>query len=235
MSVCRTILPCVLAVIWSSVAIAQETPAEPQASPEAGSAENGPAAPGSADDDSGEMTEREPGVDDGPQEGEAYVAERFTDWTLTCIRTNIGNDPCRFMQALENEEGGRIAQVAIIPLPGEERIPAAMVVETPLGTLLRVPRSEAELGGPGGLRMQVDDGDLMIFQFSFCNVGGCVAEIGMEPPLVEAFRRGSIAEITIWSSEAPDLPVVLPLSLMGFTAGFDRVSEIAAGTSSSAE
>ncbi|MEM9708131.1 MAG: invasion associated locus B family protein [Pseudomonadota bacterium] len=170
-----------------------------------------------------------PEVPEGPAEGSAYVAETFVDWSLTCIRTNDGNDPCRFIQVLENGEGGRVAQVSVVPLPPDQPVAAAAIIETPLGTLLRVPTNEADLNQPGGLRIQVDDGELRVFQFTFCNSGGCVAEIGMEQDLVDAFKRGSLAKITIWSVDAPGQPVELNLSLRGFTAGFDRVATLSQG------
>ena len=164
---------------------------------------------------------------EGPAEGEPYIAQTFTDWVLSCVATGTGNDPCRFIQVLSNREGGRVAQVSIVPLPPGRGVAAAAIIETPLGTLLRVPRNAEELEQPGGLRLQVDGGELRVFQFTFCTAGGCVAEIGMEQALVDAFKRGNIAKITIWSVDAPDQPVELELSLSGFTAGFNRVSDLA--------
>ncbi len=163
---------------------------------------------------------------EGPVEGQPYIAERFTDWVLSCVYTGSGNDPCRFIQVLNNGEGGRVAQVSIVPLPPGRGVAAAAVIETPLGTLLRVPRNADELNQPGGLRIQVDDGELRVFQFTFCTEGGCVAEIGMDEALVSAFKRGNVAKILIWSVDAPDQPVQLSLSLSGFTAGFNRVASL---------
>ncbi|MEO1240103.1 MAG: invasion associated locus B family protein, partial [Pseudomonadota bacterium] len=186
-----------------------------------------------------ESTDAEPGDADtpetgddtaeGPQLGQSYVAATFTDWSLTCVVSGTGNDPCRFIQVLSNGEGGRVAQVSIVPLPPGQGVVAAAIVETPLGTLLRVPQTAEQLEQPGGLRIQVDSGELRVFQFTFCGPDGCVAEIGMEQGLVDAFKRGNTAKITIWSVDAPGQPVELDLSLAGFTAGFDRVSELAAG------
>lgn len=166
-------------------------------------------------------------AEEGPLEGETYIAEEFGDWDFSCVRTGTGNDPCRFTQDLENGEGGRVAQVSVVPLPEGSAVAAAAIIETPLGTLLRVPRNQEELAQPGGLRMQVDGGQLRVFQFSFCNAGGCVAEVGMEQELVDAFKRGRTAIITIWSADAPTQPVQLPLSLSGFTAGYERVETLA--------
>lgn len=208
----KSIPAAALAALLATTAAAQDTGSAPEADAEApAEAAGAEAAP------------------EGPQEGETYIAEEFGDWDFACIRSGTGNDPCRFTQTLENGEGGRVAQVSVVPLPEGEPVAAAAIIETPLGTLLRVPQNANELDQPGGLRMQVDDGELRVFQFTFCNAGGCVAEIGMEAELVAAFKRGAVATLTIWSAEAPDQPVELDLSLSGFTAGFDRVAALASG------
>lgn len=193
-------------------------------------AEDGPAAESPGEEAAGEET-----AVDAIDEGEVYIAEEFGDWDFSCVRTGTGNDPCRFTQTLENGEGGRVAQVSVVPLPDGDAVTAAAIIETPLGTLLRVPRNAEELSQPGGLRIQVDEGELRVFQYTFCNSGGCVAEIGMEQDFVDAFKRGAVATITIWSADAPGQPVQLPLSLTGFTAGYERVSQLAEQEGGAAE
>lgn len=200
-----------------------------EATPQASTPDASEAAPEAVAEESGETT---PTEDEAPglTEGDAYIAQRFQDWVLSCVYTGTGNDPCRFIQILNNGEGGRVAQVSIVPLPPGRGVAAAAIVETPLGTLLRVPRNADELSQPGGLRIRVDGGEVRVFQFTFCAEGGCVAEIGMEPALVEAFKRGNTANITIWSVDDPATPVELQLSLSGFTAGFNRVAELSGAT-----
>ncbi|MDJ1008181.1 MAG: invasion associated locus B family protein [Paracoccaceae bacterium] len=212
-------------LIGLALATAASAQDQDDAAPEAGAEAAAPATEAAPAEETGET--EAPAAEDGVRE--VYIAEEFGDWQFSCIRTGTGNDPCRFTQTLENGEGGRVAQVTVVPLPPGEPVAAAAVVETPLGTLLRVPRDADELSQPGGLRIRVDDGELRVFQFTFCNSGGCVAEIGMEDDFVNAFKRGAVATITIWSADAPGQPVELPLSLTGFTAGFDRVAELAGG------
>lgn len=187
-----------------------------------------PAAEDTAPDtDAPEGAETDTGAaEDGPAVGDNYVAARFTDWVLACENTGTGNDPCRFIQILTNSEGGRVAQVSVLPLPEGRGAAAAAIIETPLGTLLRIPQTAEQIDNPGGIRLQVDNGETRVFQFTFCNTGGCVAEIGMTEDLVTEFKRGNVAKITIWSVDAPGQPVELGLSLSGFTAGFNRISEL---------
>lgn len=227
----RHLATVLMLVALTGTALAQEAAApESEAPAEAPAAEAPEAAPETAPEAASPETST-PGAPatEGPAEGEVYIAEEFGDWDFSCVRTGTGNDPCRFTQTLENGEGGRVAQVSVVPLPPGEPVAAAAIIETPLGTLLRIPRNAEELGQPGGLRIKVDDGELRVFQYTFCNAGGCVAEIGMEQAFVDAFKRGRQATITIWSADAPGQPVELPLSLSGFTAGYDRVAELATG------
>lgn len=210
---------------------AADTGADTEGADEATPSTEAPAPEAPAED---APTEEETAAD-AIDEGEVYIAEEFGDWDFSCVRTGTGNDPCRFTQTLENGEGGRVAQVSVVPLPDGGAVTAAAVIETPLGTLLRVPRNAEELSQPGGLRIQVDEGELRVFQYTFCNSGGCVAEIGMEQDFVEAFKRGAVATITIWSADAPGQPVQLPLSLTGFTAGYERVSQLAEQEGGAAE
>lgn len=230
-----------VAVLAAGAAFAQDAGSEGTAPSPETAAPEAPASPETPEAEAPDTPETPdaPAADDaaeaGPQEGEVYIAEEFGDWDFSCVRTATGNDPCRFTQDLENGEGGRVAQVSVVPLPPGAPVVAAAVIETPLGTLLRVPRNADELDQPGGLRMQVDGGELRVFQYSFCNAGGCVAEIGMEQELVDAFKRGRVATITIWSADAPGQPVELPLSLSGFTAGYDRVQALAASGNAPAE
>ncbi|MEL7462165.1 MAG: invasion associated locus B family protein [Pseudomonadota bacterium] len=228
---CWRLLAAGLILLGGSAVWAQDAETVPDA--ETTQAEDGGSAPAEAPatdagaDDTG--TGDAGAAAEGPAVNSSYVAATFTDWSLTCVVSGTGNDPCRFIQVLNNGEGGRVAQVSIVPLPPGQGVAAAAIVETPLGTLLRVPQTAEQLQQPGGLRLQVDNGELRVFQFTFCGPDGCVAEIGMEQELVEAFKRGNTAKITIWSVDAPGQPVELELSLSGFTAGFNRVSELAAG------
>jgi invasion protein IalB len=145
--------------------------------------------------------------------GSTYVQEESGDWEIQCIRTDQQEDPCTLYQLLSDEQGNPVAEVSIFRLPEGARAAAGATVIVPLETLLTEQ-----------LRLAVDGGQGKLYPFSFCNPIGCYARIGLTASDVEAFRRGATATITIVPFAAPDQTVALDMSLMGFTAGFDKVS-----------
>ena len=147
-------------------------------------------------------------------DGETYVADTFGDWTKLCQRVPDAEDPCGLTQLMTDPEGGPMAEITIFRLPpGGEAVAGANIV-TPLGTVLTQQIS-----------IRVDGGNPRRYPFFFCDVSGCYAQIGLTAGLVESFRRGNEATITIASVMAPDQPIDLALSLMGFTAGYSALPE----------
>jgi invasion protein IalB len=53
---------------------------------------------------------------------------------------------------------------------------------------------------------------------------GCYSRVGFTAADVESFRRGQQAQIAIVPLVAPDQPVTVTLSLIGFSAGYDAVN-----------
>ncbi|MGY6409726.1 MAG: invasion associated locus B family protein [Alkalilacustris sp.] len=146
--------------------------------------------------------------------GDTYVAGEFGDWTKLCQRMEDGSDPCGLTQLMTDSEGNPVAEITIFPLPpGGEAVAGANMI-TPLGTLLTQQIS-----------ISVDGGTTRRYPFLFCDVGGCYAQIGLTAAMVESFRRGSEATVTIASVAAPDQPVDLTLSLSGFTAGYSALPQ----------
>ncbi|MBK5926967.1 invasion associated locus B family protein [Rhodobaculum claviforme] len=146
--------------------------------------------------------------------GDTYVAEEFGDWTKLCQRVPDGSDPCGLTQLLTDSEGGPVAEITIFPLPpGGEAVAGANMI-TPLGTVLTQQIS-----------ISVDGGTARRYPFLFCDVSGCYAQIGLTAAMVESFRRGTEATVTIASVAAPDQPVALSLSLNGFTAGYSALPQ----------
>ncbi|MGY6634156.1 MAG: invasion associated locus B family protein [Alkalilacustris sp.] len=146
--------------------------------------------------------------------GDTYVAEEFGDWTKLCQRVPDGSDPCGLTQLMTDPDGAPVAEITIFPLPpGGEAVAGANMI-TPLGTLL-----------PQQIGISVDGGTVRRYPFLFCDVSGCYAQIGLTAAMVESFRRGNEATVTIVSVAAPDQPVELSLSLNGFTAGYSALPQ----------
>ena len=159
---------------------------------------------------------------DGP--GAPYVREEFGDWALRCVRVEDGPEPCMLYQLLLDENDNPVAEIGLFPLPeGNEAIAGANFV-APMETFL-----------PAGLRLRVDSGETLTYPFTVCSArgfspllsSGCLARIGFDQAMVNRFKRGSSATITILPAAAPDQEVVLNLSLSGFTAGFDAQGAVA--------
>ena len=151
-----------------------------------------------------------------PQVGQTYVAEVFTDWELRCVRTEDGNDPCQLYQLLLDPSGNAVAEFSVFTLPEGQEAAAGATVITPLETLLTAQ-----------LRLAVDSGQAKRYPYSFCTQVGCFARLGFLDAEIEEFKRGSAANVTIIAAGAPEQPVELSMSLSGFTAGWDRLNNLA--------
>lgn len=152
---------------------------------------------------------------DEPQVGQTYINETFGDWSMRCIKTEEGEDPCQMYQLLEDGEGAPISEFTLFRLPGEGQAKAGATVVVPLETSLQAQ-----------LTMKIDSQPARRYPFAFCNSVGCYARIGLTEEDVNAFKRGSEAMLTIVPVLAPDQKVDIVLSLAGFTAGYDKVSVI---------
>ena len=147
--------------------------------------------------------------------GQTYVAATHGDWETRCIRVEEGQpEPCQLYQLLVDASGNAVAEVNVFDLPDTDQVVAGAAIITPLETLL-TPQ----------LRLQVDDAQPLVYPFSFCTQIGCFVRIGLTEDNLAAYRRGSEAIITIVPVQAPDQTVALTMSLSGFTAGFEDVSE----------
>lgn len=150
-----------------------------------------------------------------PQVGETYVKETFGDWSMRCIKTEEGDDPCQMYQLLADGEGTPISEFTLFRLPGDGPAKAGATVIVPLETSLSAQ-----------LTIQIDDNPARRYPFAFCNNVGCYARIGLTEEDVESFKQGNQATMTIVPIVAPDQRVDVTLSLSGFTASYDVVSVI---------
>jgi invasion protein IalB len=205
------------AVLMSALAAAPARLTAQEATPPATGTE-APAAP--AADAPAADTAAEPGapslgtpVADGP--GSEYVKASFDAWDLRCIRSEDGKDPCQLYQLLKDAQGGGVAEISIIPLPPGGKAVAGATIVTPLETLLT---EQVTLG--------VEGGETKTYPFTFCTVAGCVARVGFTAEEITAFKKGAKAVMTIVPLAAPDQKVSLDVSLKGFTAGFDEVTNV---------
>ena len=201
-------------VISASMAFAQESTQESkQEDTQEGTQADAPAADGN---NAAGLSTGTP-VQTGPQMGDTYVAERFGDWELRCIKADGVKDPFQLYQLLKDGEGNSVAEFSLFNLPEGGEAAAGATIITPLETLL-----------VAQLRLGVDGGQAKRYPYSFCSTVGCFSRVGFTAEEIEVFKKGVQAQITIVPAAAPDETVDLTVSLSGFTAGWNAV--IAANT-----
>lgn len=184
-------------------------PAAPAATPPAAApAADAPAAPGEQPAAPAPATE-----DTGPKVGQTYTKSTHGDWTLRCMKTQDGKDPCELYQLLKDGNGASVAEASVLPMTG--KVQAIVTFIAPLETDLQQ-----------GLSLQIDNGKEARFPFLVCAQVGCVSRIGLTDADLAPMKKGKAATVTLHPFGAPaDQKVRLNLSLAGFTAGLDALIE----------
>ena len=154
-------------------------------------------------------------VTEGPQLGERYSKGKHGDWDLACIKTEAETDPCSLLQILKDDKGNAVAEVSLFRIKGEGQAVAGATVIVPLETLL-----------PAQLTITVDGSPGKRYSYTLCNQIGCVAQIGLTAEDIDAYKKGSTATVSLVPAPAPDQVVSLPMSLVGFTAGYELVDVV---------
>lgn len=135
---------------------------------------------------------------------QALQIETFEDWELRC---EPAGGECFMYQLLRDSNGNPVSEFTIVDLPDAAEAAAGATAITPLGTLL----SE-------GIVLRVDDGEARQYEFGWCSEMGCFARFGLTDAQIAAMRAGLAARVRILSVVDPERPVVLDMSLAGFTA-----------------
>ena len=149
-----------------------------------------------------------------PQPGQSYARETFGDWTMRCVKTPDDQDPCELYQLLRDSDGGAVAEASVVPVQGP--VSAIVTFVAPLETDLQ-----------HGLRLQIDSNEQTGYPFMVCAQIGCLSRVGLNEEELNVFKRGNSGQLTLLPFGAPeDDPVNLTLSLSGFTAGMNAVTEV---------
>lgn len=145
--------------------------------------------------------------------GQPYIKVTEGAWELRCVRAPEGQEePCQLYQLLKDPQGNPVAEITIFRLEGNPQAVAGATVITPLETLLT-----------RKLRLSVDNSAAKQYDFTWCSDVGCFARIGLTQGDVDAFKAGSTANVTINPLVSPETDVSIPVSLSGFTAGFNAL------------
>lgn len=148
-------------------------------------------------------------VDTAP-EGPVIVTEKFGDWELRCTTNKV---ECFMYQLMQDEATNPVAEFTIVALPEGSQAAAGVTVVTPLGTLLDT-----------GLAIQVDSGEARKYVYSWCDQSGCFARFGFDTTMLNNYKKGNVARVRLVSVSRPDQPVLLTLSLTGFTGAYNAMN-----------
>lgn len=147
--------------------------------------------------------------------GQPYIVERQDDWAIRCVTTETGNDPCEMFQLLVREEGNPIAEISMFPLPPNEPAVAGATILVPLETLLTAP-----------LIIEYSDTKAKEYPYSYCNKSGCVVRVGFDQSDLDDLKQGREISMAISHILQPDQQLILPVSLIGFTAMFNKLASV---------
>lgn len=132
------------------------------------------------------------------------------DWQIRCdTPPGAQTEQCALIQSVTAEDRPNVGLTVIILKTADQKS-RLMRVLAPLGVLL-----------PSGLGLKIDDADIGRAGFVRCLPNGCVAEVVMDDKLIGQLKAGQYATFIIF--QTPEEGIGIPLSLAGFSAGFDRL------------
>lgn len=144
--------------------------------------------------------------------GKTYLAASFDKWEQRCMKKADGSDPCQLYQLLQDANGNDVAEISFFNLPTGSQAAAGATFMAPLETLLTA-----------NVKIGIDGRQPKVYPFSFCTKVGCVARMGFTTEEMASLKKGTTATLTIVPAAAADKVVDLPLTLKGFTAGYEAV------------
>ncbi len=132
------------------------------------------------------------------------------DWEMRC-ETPAGaqTEQCALTQFVQAADRDNIGLNVFIfrTADGQARL---LRVFAPLGVFL-----------PAGLGLRVDDASIGTAGFVRCLPEGCMAEAVIDDELLGKLRGGTTATFIVF--ETPEEGIGIPISLSGFTAGFEAL------------
>lgn len=204
-------LAVMLALGLGSAALAQDASTPPAAPATGTPATEAPAAQAPAADAPAAPAAGQP---DPNGVGAPYVKETFDAWSLQCIRTEDGNDPCQIYQLLKDQAGNSVADISIQNLPEGQKAAAGATIMTPLETDLSQ-----------NILMAVDTAEPKVYPFRFCARVGCFVQAGFTTAELDGLRKGNKVVLSLAPMAAPQQKVSLDMSLKGFTAAYEAMVE----------
>lgn len=144
----------------------------------------------------------------GPAQAQPEDGQKFTDWTARCEQPDPnGPEICYLLQVITREGSDASVSVAVGYL--DQQRPAA-IFTFPLGIFL-----------PPGASFSVDNGERSKFAIQHCHPNGCVGGVALSETLIAQMQKGRQAQLIVHDADGAEVPI--PVSLLGFTAGFNSL------------
>jgi invasion protein IalB len=146
------------------------------------------------------------------QAAQPRSGDSFKDWSVQCETPPGGSrETCYIYQNLLLKNGQqRLLHIAVGYLAKSGK--AATFITLPLGVSL-----------PGGVSLSVDDGPARRFRYERCEANGCLAPLMLNDGLIRSFKAGREVRVTFFDGNRREVSV--PVSLLGFTAGFNALAQ----------
>jgi invasion protein IalB len=138
------------------------------------------------------------------------VRSVHSDWQVRCdTPPGAQGEQCALIQSVTAEDRANVG-LTVIVLKTADQKNRLMRVVAPMGVLL-----------PSGLGLKIDQEDVGRAGFVRCLPNGCVAEVVMDETLVKQMRAGETATFIIF--QTPEEGIGFPMSLKGFSEGYDKL------------
>jgi invasion protein IalB len=145
-----------------------------------------------------------------PASAQGTVKDTFGEWQMRCeTPPGAKSEQCALVQNVAAEDKPNVTLLVIILKTADAKSRLLRVV-APLGVLL-----------PAGLGLKIDQVDVGRAGFVRCLTTGCVAEVVMDDTLVGQMKSGQTATFIVF--QTPEEGVGIPVSLVGFSKGFDTL------------
>ncbi len=146
----------------------------------------------------------------GPVQAKPEHGQTFKDWTARCEQTpGSSMERCFIFQNLVLKESGqRLVHMAVGYLAANGQ--AAAVITMPLGISL-----------PPGAAISVDGGAPQTIVIERCDSDGCIGAVALSDRVIADLKRGREARISF--HDGTRRRIAVPVSLFGFTAGFNSL------------
>ena len=140
-----------------------------------------------------------------PGAAQELQSKQFEDWQVICEAAGPQTE-CQMLQSAR--AGAQSASVFLLSIsPGPDLQQSYAVMTVPVGVYLRP-----------GVEIHIDRRRPFKVLYEICDTSGCHAGFKLSGPVLEAFRQGLDAKVRVWTAQ--DKAVDFPVSLRGFSAGF---------------